>query len=324
MGSLQAMLTANEHVERVHQIIQESLALDNGLLFPEFVALLQAVIADRKPLADSLPWLLLPIFTCEALTGEDLGRNMRRAQQVAAALEVGRIAAACLDEWQDQDTNNALWRSLGAARTVNVATGLISLSFLVLSRLGNLGAEASLILSLHQEFHQTMMLMCAGQEADLTENLSLDDYERVAGAKSGSLFRLGCRAGALVAGARLDIVTGYGDFAYNLGIVAQMWNDLQGLSGVQGKGGSDQRRSLPILASQAIKEMASGPSPKEEQIGPLYALVQLQVFHQRAAAALARCPAAGRLSLFLDIYATAPLVERTKKAVTHPGEHHDR
>jgi len=300
MGSLQAMLTANEHVERVHQIIQESLALDNGLLFPEFVALLQAVIADRKPLADSLPWLLLPIFTCEALTGEDLGRNMRRAQQVAAALEVGRIAAACLDEWQDQDTNNALWRSLGAARTVNVATGLISLSFLVLSRIGNLGAEASLILSLHQEFHQTMLLMCAGQEADLTENLSLDDYERVAGAKSGSLFRL-------------DIVTGYGDFAYNLGIVAQMWNDLQGLSGVQGKGGSDQQRSLPILATQAIKEMASGPSPKEEQIGPLYTLVQLQVFHQRAAAALARCPAAGRLSLFLDIYATAPLVERAQR-----------
>lgn len=308
------MRTADEHVETVHRIIRETLALEEAPLIPGFGELLERALAARMPAAGSLPWLLLPIFTCEALGGE-----MRRAQQAAAALEIGRIAAGCLDEWQDQDTENALWRTLGPARTVNLATGLIPLAFLALGRLADLGAEPSLVLRLHEEFHRTLLQMCAGQDADLAETLSLDDHERVAGAKSGALFRLGCRAGAMVAGASPDVVARYGDFGYNLGIVAQMWNDLEGLAGVQGKGDAEQQRSLPILAAQAVEERGLGPSPEESQVGPLYALVRLQVYHRRAAEALDRCPGAGRLSLFLDLYTTQHLVEKAQSALLEKG-----
>lgn len=308
------MLTADEHVEIVHRIIREALALEEAPLFPGFGELLERTLAARRPSAGSLPWLLLPILTCEALACEALGGEMRQAQQVAAALEIGRIAAGCLDEWQDQDTVNALWRTLGPARTVNLATGLISLTFLVLGRLADLGAEPSLVLRLHEEFHRTLLQMCAGQDADLAEGLSLDDHERVAGAKSGSLFRLGCRAGAMVAGASPDVIARYGDFGYNLGMVAQMWNDLEGLAGVQGKGDAGQQRSLLILAAQAAEERAPGPSPEESRAGSLYALVRLQVYHHRAAEALGRCPEAGRLPLFLDVYSTQPLVKQAQSA----------
>jgi geranylgeranyl pyrophosphate synthase len=306
------MLTLDEHVETVYQVIQETLAYGEDLPFSGFRDLIGTVIISRRPSASRLPWLLLPI-----LTGEALGGDVRQAQQVAAALEIGRIAAGCLDEWQDQDTDDALWRTLGAARTVNLATGLIPLSFLALGRLADLGVEVSLILSLHEEFHRTLLQMCAGQDADLAEELTLDDYEQVAGAKSGSLFRLGCRAGALVADAPPDVIAQYGEFGYNLGVVAQMWNDLQGLAGVRGKGDSEQERSLPLLAVRAVQKMQPALSGEGGGVGPLYALVRLQVFHQRAVEALARCPEAGRLPLFLESYATRHLAEKAHQTISH-------
>ena len=313
------MLTTDQHIEAAYQIIRENPALDKGLPFSGFRELIKKVLGDRRPSADSLPWLLLPIFTCEALSGD-----VRQAQQVAAALEIGRIAAGCLDEWQDQDTDDALWRTLGATRAVNLATSLIPLSFLTLGRLAELGAEASLILSLHEEFHRTLLHMCAGQDADLRDDLTLDDYERVAGAKSGPLFRLGCRAGAMVARASPEVVAGYGDFGYNVGMVAQMWNDLQGMAGMQGKGDSDQQRSLPILARQVLEQMEPGVSREDGEVGPLYTLVRLQVFHQRAAEALHQCPEAGCLPLFLDIYSTRHLVEKAQQIASQREEDHAR
>jgi AcrR family transcriptional regulator len=309
------MLTIDEHVQIVRQIIQENPALDRGLPFPGFRKLLETVLAGRAPATNSLPWLMLPIFACEALDGD-----VSRAHHVAAALEIGRIAAGCLDEWQDQDTDDALWRTLGPERTVSLAVAMLPLAFLTLSRLSDLGAEPSLVLNLHEEFHQTLLDMSAGQDADLSENLSLKDYEQVAGAKSGSLFRLGCRTGAMIAGAAPDVVARYGDYGYNLGIVAQMWNDLEGLSGLQGKGDAGQRRSLPILTTQAVEGMQPSTSPEEEQVGPLYTLVQLQIFHQRTTESLDLCPEKGRLGLFLDSYSTRHLVEKTGQVAAHREE----
>jgi hypothetical protein len=313
------MLTVDEHVQIVHQIIQENMALESGLLFPGFRKLLAKALADRAPATDSLPWLMLPIFVGAALNGD-----ASWSHNVAAALEIGRIAAGCLDEWQDQDTDDALWRSLGPARTVNLAVAMLPLSFLALSRLSDLGAEPSLVLDLHEEFHRTLLEMSAGQDADLSDDLTLHDYEEVAGAKSGSLFRLGCRAGAMVAGAHPTAIAQYGDFGYNLGIVAQMWNDQEGVAGLQGKGDAGQQRSLPILTTQMAEKMSPGSSPEEEQVGSLYTLVRLHIFHQRATEALARCPEEGRLGLFLDNYSTRRLVEKTQQTTAHrKGSHAD-
>ena len=313
------MLTVDEHVQIVHQIIQENMVMKSGMPFSGFRQLLAKALADRAPATDSLPWLMLPIFVGEALNGD-----ADRAHHVAAALEIGRIAAGCLDEWQDQDTDAALWRTLGPARTVNLTVGMLPLSFLALSRLSDLGARPLLVLSLHEEFHRTLLEMSAGQDADLSDDLTLHDYEQVAGAKSGSLFRLGCRAGATVAGAPPSVIAQYGDFGYNLGIVAQMWNDLEGVAGLQGKGDAGQQRSLPILTTQIVEKMSPGSSPEEGQVGPLYTLVRLQIFHQRATEALARCPEEGRLGLFLDNYSTRRLVERAQQTTTHrEGSHAD-
>ncbi len=309
------MTSISEQVEIVHKIIIETLMSCGTGLSPDFAGLLTTAIGERVPSTDRPPWLTLPVFTCEALEGDP-----GQAHHIAAALEIGRIAAGCLDEWQDQDTDDALWKEIGPGQTVNLATAMIGLSQLSLVRLVDLGAEPALVVRLQQEFSLTLLQMCAGQHADLSDDLSLGDYEAVAGAKSGSLLRLGCRAGAMVAGASPETVGCYGEFGYHLGILAQAWNDLWGLGGAKGKEDTGHSRTLPILAALAMDGTRDGPDSAEGRAGQLYALVQIQALHERAAEGLARCRVPGRLGLFLDAYAPSRLLPQEGALTRSDGE----
>jgi geranylgeranyl pyrophosphate synthase len=151
--------------------------------------------------------------------------------------------------------------------------------------------------------------MVQGQHADLSDDLVLDDYAVVATAKSGSLFRLACWSGAVVAGTSADDADRYGDFGEALGLLIQAWNDLYGLEGALGKQDRGHQRTLPILAELALARQSDPPAADTlKQGGKLYAVMQAALLHQQAAEALARCPAAGRLSLFLDAYAPEQFV----------------
>jgi len=270
-----------------------------------------------------MPWLMLPILTCEAL-GADLGP----AHHVAAGFEIGRIAAGCLDEWQDHDTEDALWQAIGPEQTVSLAVGMIALSFLTVTHLVDLGAEPALVLALQREFAATLLHMSAGQHADLGDDLSLDDYEMVAGAKSGALLRLGCKAGAMVAGASAEIVGRYGEFGHNLGILVQVWNDVFGLAGVQGKNDAEHQRALPILAAKAVDQTLERTGYRPEsvggQAGQLYTVLQLGLLYQRTAEALARCPEAGSLPRFLNEYDPGRLVEMVRQPHLPPEGDHEQ
>jgi geranylgeranyl pyrophosphate synthase len=241
---------------------------------------------------------------------------------VAAALELGRIAAGCLDEWQDQDTEAALWRAIGPAQAVNAATTMIALSFLTLGRLTEIGPPVPGILDLQREFHLTLLRMCEGQSADLSSGLSVGEYESAAGAKSGALFRLGCQAGAMIAGASPESVAWYGGLGDHLGILIQAWNDLQGMFGKQGKDDVHRQRALPILAALALRTAPYEGESESGQAGLLYSLVKLHVFYQRCVEALARCPEPGDLALFPDSYSPERLRAKLQEAVGR-GEDHE-
>ena len=310
----QLMLSISEQVEIVHGIIGENVAFCRAALFPDFAGLLASVLHDRAPSSDSPSWLMLPILTCEALGGDS-----GRAYHVAAALELGRMAAGCLDEWQDQDTEDALWRTLGPAQTVNLATAMIGLSQLSLTRLADLGVKPAMILDLQREFSLTLLHMCEGQHADLSDDGSLVDYEKTVGAKTGSLLSLGCRVGAMVAGADAEAASVYGEFGHHLGVLAQVWNDLQGLVGAGGKRDVGHSRTLPILAALAMDGLPDQPDSAEGQAGQLYALAQFQLLHERAVEALAQCPAPGRLARFLDLYTINHLLQGEASHVSSYG-----
>mgnify|MGYP003681899213 CR=1 FL=1 len=266
------------------------------------------------------PWLSLPILVYEAAARKAVGgeEGLQAAYHVAAAWELGNVAAAHLDAWQDQDTDGALWRRTGSGRAVNLAVGLIGLSFRMLVNLAEAGLlPAPVVLELQGGFADTLLRMVAGQHADLGDDMSLEDYQAVAVAKTGSLFRLGCWSGALVAGASADVAEQYGAFGEALGMLIQAWNDLYGLEGAPGKQDLGHQRSLPILAALAMA--GGGGAPDEALIdsaegegGRLYALVQAELLHQVASDALALCPAPGHLSLFLDSYSTGRLLAGEK------------
>jgi hypothetical protein len=138
--------------------------------------------------------------------------------------------------------------------------------------------------------------------------------------------RLGCRAGAMVAGASAEIVGRCGDFGYNLGILVQVWNDIFGLAGVQGKNDAERRRALPVLAAQAVDQGLERTEYRPEsvgaQAGQVYTVLQLGFLYQRAAEALARCPAAGSLLRFLNEYDPGRLVEMMgQPRPEHEGDH---
>ena len=309
-------ISIGEHVEQIFQVMQNSLALcpDEP---PGFRALAATLLDEhtsrlrRHARGPHPPWLVLPILVCEAAGGQD---RLQAAYQVAAAWELGNMAAAQLDAWQDQDTEGALWRRTGPGRAVNLSVGLIGLSFRMLADLAEVGLlPAQVAVELQRGFADTLLRMVAGQHADLGDDLGLEDYQAVAVAKTGSLFRLGGWSGAVVAGASADVAEQYGAFGEALGMLIQAWNDLYGLEGALGKQDVGRQRSLPILAALA---MTGGSGAADEALvgsaegegGRLYALVQVELLHQQAMDALACCPAPGRLSLFLESYSTGQLL----------------
>jgi hypothetical protein len=312
----------SEHVERACRVMLDSLAFcpDDPTGFRDLAA---GVVSEHvlrlatHASGPGPPWLLLPILTCEAVVEEDRGSGgpMETALHVAAAWELGNLAAGALDAWQDGDTDNALWKRVGAKPAVNLAVGLIALSLRILSNLAEVELlSAAAVLDVKRGFEETLLQMVAGQHADLVDDLSLDDYQTVTRAKTGSLFRLAAWSGARVAGADDAAAELYGVFGEDLGLLIQVWNDLYGLEGIMGKQDAGHRRTLPILAALEMgREGRLAESEVEDpsglkQAGRLYALTQAGLLHREATDALARCPAPGRLSLFLDAYSVQQLV----------------
>jgi len=129
------MLTTDQHVDTVYQIIRESLALDKGLPFAGFRELIETVLGGRKPLQTACPGYSYPSSPARRWVGTS-GRPNRWPPR-------WRSGGSPPGAWTSgrQDTDDALWRTLGATRTVNLATGLIPLSFLTLGRSLALGSK---------------------------------------------------------------------------------------------------------------------------------------------------------------------------------------
>jgi geranylgeranyl pyrophosphate synthase len=142
-----------------------------------------------------------------------------------------------------------------------------------------LTTELGISLSTYDSIVAAVPLLLAG--GLFVDSGSLSDYEKTVWAKTGSLLSLGCRAGAMVAGADAQTVASYGEFGYNLGILAQVWNDFYGLAGSGGKRDVGHSRTLPILAALTLDGMNYQPDSAEGQAGQLYAVAQLQLLYQR-------------------------------------------
>ncbi len=235
---------------------------------------------------------------------------------MAAAWLLLYASAHLFDSVQDGDPPDKWWSTLGSGVAINVACGLLTSAWAVLSEI-----EAGWIRSVRIDFAHTILRMGSGQHLDLTASQpSLEKAWQLAEAKSGAFFALACRSGARVAGAPPAHVDRYGDYGLNLGLMMQIADDAADL---QAAPETFQAPALPVAYSLETasprdrQHMARSLETGSDRVGreqlqatlarngtALYLSTKLAQFRARGVAALenasARRPAADRLLSLLE------------------------
>jgi geranylgeranyl pyrophosphate synthase len=186
-------------------------------------------------------WVQLPSLCCQAAGGDP-----KLADDFSAAWYYLYTAANLMDNIQDGDQPAEWQRDLSPAVSLNVATGLFFLSALELSRV-TIQYQSG-----HPRFYERLLQMCSGQHLDLiSSEIDLAQYWRIARAKSGDFFALGCEGGAVVSNCADSIIQKYGEYGQALGTLIQLRDDLAWIQGL-GEGNSnpdpkDVLHSLPVV-----------------------------------------------------------------------------
>jgi geranylgeranyl pyrophosphate synthase len=265
-------------------------------------------------------WVLLPLIVCEAIS-----KHYEHAVPFAVSQQFFRAAADILDDVEDADSAESLSSKYGSAVAINVATTLILLAEKAITRLKRKGLENRVIVHVIDTVNSFHSISCAGQHLDISlspeESMSEEVYLKVIGMKSASQVECACHVGALLAGASLELIESFTKFGYNLGMAAQITNDIQGITNntdiTKGK------LTLPViyaltqtdnqvrdqLESIFIRQLPEGPNPTQVKgllfsTGAIhYSVVKMEYYKQQALDILSYLEKAGtnteRLKLFL-------------------------
>jgi geranylgeranyl pyrophosphate synthase len=195
------------------------------------------------------------------------------AAGAALAVECLVCAIDILDDLVDDD-QTPLLQAVGEARAINAAAALLALAQqAILTVAPGARAPAAEPLALLGELQAASLACLAGQQSDLlAEAQPLSAYGRedclaLAAAKAGSLMRLACRLGALVAGASPPLCELFSRLGELLGIAGQLDNDCHDLHAslapppALSQPKSDLRRGKKTLP--LVLAASTGCSPEE-------------------------------------------------------------
>ncbi len=186
---------------------------------------------SQSPALLSGVWPLLTLLVAQSISP---GIDPLLAGSVALAVECYVCAIDLLDDVMDEDQTTTL-QALGAARTLNVSTALLTLAQKFILSIAQQGAAPVLVLSLLETLQESALVVAAGQHRDLlAEQRPLQEFTReecieIAAAKAGSIMRLACRLGALCAGADDALCEQFSELGELLGIAHQLDNDSHDL-----------------------------------------------------------------------------------------------
>jgi geranylgeranyl pyrophosphate synthase len=292
--------------------------LETGLLLESLESILQTVGIDKVA---SFPFAQLPVWACQATGGE-----LKQAWVVSAAWCLLHTAALLLDDVEDEELTGKFWPPMELAQAINAATALIFVAQLTLARLSLSEIDSDKLFALSQTFSRAILRVCSGQHMDLArDTITLEDYWRVAAAKSGTFFSLACRAGAMLGTEVPQLVDCYAEFGSNLGVLIQISDDFNGIWNPRGRNDLVIRsRTLPVVYAlsvgspeiqQRLAELLDRAPGSETalnearklivNLGSLeYMIVQAEVYRSRAKAALPPserdCPAHYQLVALLN------------------------
>jgi geranylgeranyl diphosphate synthase type I len=244
---------------------------EEAATFPALGWVWEALVARGKLLAGrgGFCWGMTPSLVCEAAGGDPT-----RAVPAGVALECLIAAVDILDDIEDDDAPDALWRRCGLPTAANIATLLLFLAPRATSRLARHGLPPATVDEVAQVFARAGVLACTGQQHDLDPDggraLDEEAYLAVCELKAGALVEAGCRAGALVAGAAPAVVEAFGAFGRQLGVAMQVGNDLIAIDGEQAARGdlAAAKRTLPLVFA-----LGYGPESARREIAALVARI---------------------------------------------------
>ena len=206
----------------------------------------------QDPTRDPARWAMLPGLSCQAAGGEP-----RQADDLVLAWFLFYIAAHQFDQVEDQDPpedGSPVW-SPGVS--VNLATGMLLAASFILNRLNQETKTQVKAEKIIDDFYRSLLIMCNGQHLDLmTPQPTLEQWMQIAGAKSGTFFRLACQAGAAVATDQSETLEALGDYGFRLGMLLQILDDLGDFRQVTNSGESvlsmDAGRSLAMAYAREV------------------------------------------------------------------------
>jgi len=223
-----------------------SLKKFRSLLKEEIVGLLQLLSGDQqleemvryplsspdRPLSVYLSesrWTTLPIIVCHSICGE-----YEPAIPLAAATGFLQTAGDVLDDVEDLDSDNSLAALHGRAEATNASTALLMLGQLALTRLHRTRVSSDTIVAIIGQVSQYGLTACIGQHRDIRHNtnplISEEEYLRTISMKSAAQVECAARIGAMVATDDKQIIDTFTVFGHNLGMAAQIINDMQGVT----------------------------------------------------------------------------------------------
>lgn len=271
--------------------------------------------------AHDRPWPLLPLMVCEAISG-----HYENVLPAAAALQLFMAAGDVFDDIEDADSPESLSSRYGSAMATNVATTLLILGENAIVRLKGKGVKDYIIVRIMDTINSYYTTVCAGQHLDLslTSKISIseDIYIKVSDMKSAAQIQCACHIGALLATNNEELIDTFAEFGHNLGIAAQITNDIHGI--ICGNDIVKRKITLPVIFAiaqtngktsnylksafnQYPKSMADPMTIRDFlfRSGAIhYAMIKKEFYKQRALDILFEAKEAGanveRLNLFLE------------------------
>jgi geranylgeranyl diphosphate synthase type I len=201
----------------------------------------------------------LCLLACEAAGG-----TAETAAPAAAAVELFHSFTLLHDDIADQDEvrrkRETVWRRWGVGKALTAGDALFALANLTMARLSDVPAD--IVCQATRELNQAALLVCEGQESDLSyegrTDIRGEDYLAMIERKTSALFAAATAIGAQVAEAPQRVQECLRAFGRHVGLGYQIRDDVLGIWGdpeQMGKPvGSDLRRnkrSLPIVHALA-------------------------------------------------------------------------
>lgn len=193
-------------------------------LDPAYMAVMSRLcpLSDLAPAPRALSLGNLPRWICVGAGGQPA-----HIIPVTAAWNLLLRAFAFFDNVEDgdiacDDPRFAAW--------LNAALGLIFTASSAMYRLEEYGVDRALAAEVRRHFFPALLPLLNGQHQDLTAaRPTLDEYWRIAAAKIGTPFGLACWTAARLAGASTAVAARWQTFGRELGVLAQIKDDLQDL-----------------------------------------------------------------------------------------------